>query len=261
MMHTTLFLARGQPRRAGRQVGEPIVVDLAGDGRRLNATRATLKTPRYPETEQVTLAAASRFAALAERIIAAAEAQTDAGRARADDLRRAADGARTAFDAQDLSAADGQVRAFRQLALTNPSPGAGDPDELRSSLTAPGETELRELFARRIRYEAANEAGVYQLQLEAPGQNARTLFFARNPDPAEGDLTLGGEEALAQALDSRQFVYVRRSGPERQDAPGALAGKDLWRWAIGAMLAMLAAEIFLAQRFGHYTKTRNRAPR
>jgi hypothetical protein len=33
----------------------------------------------------------------------------------------------------------------------------------------------------------------------------------------------------------------------------AQAKREYWKYAVAALLAVLAAEVFLAQRFGHYT--------
>ena len=86
----------------------------------------------------------------------------------------------------------------------------------------------------------------------------RLIFYARNPDPVEGDLKLGkdGDEQkriLAAALGSDDFVYRPAKGGDAFGQVETQAKKEFWKYAVVALLAVLALEVFLGQRFGHYT--------
>jgi hypothetical protein len=80
-----------------------------------------------------------------------------------------------------------------------------------------------------------------------------SVLFARNPDPSEGVLTPLGEDALRKAFEQEDLVYVKRSGEE--ETASVVTGQDneYWTWALAAMLALMAVETVLAQRFGHYS--------
>ncbi|MGB2822984.1 MAG: BatA domain-containing protein [Phycisphaerae bacterium] len=109
-----------------------------------------------------------------------------------------------------------------------------------------------------LRYERPDHAGTYSLELALPDETTRQVLFARNVDPAEGDLTCGREPALAAALGSEQFVYVDRTAarPHRVEKPEV--HKEYWTWALALLALLLAAETFLGQRFGHYAPAAKR---
>ncbi len=106
-----------------------------------------------------------------------------------------------------------------------------------------------------LRYKRADHAGAYSLELALPDETTRQVLFARNVDPAEGDLTCGREAALAAALASEEFTYMDRTAarPGRVEKPQV--HKEYWTWALGILALLLAVETFLAQRFGHYAPT------
>jgi len=103
-----------------------------------------------------------------------------------------------------------------------------------------------------LRYKRADQAGTYSLELAMPDETARQVLFARNVDPAEGDLACGREPALAAALASEDFEYMDRTAahPGRVEKPEV--HKEYWTWALAILALLLAAETFLGQRFGHY---------
>jgi len=106
---------------------------------------------------------------------------------------------------------------------------------------------------RSLRYARAVNRGVYTLDVTAPGKPDRTVFFARNPDPTEGKLAPGGRKALTVALGSEDFRYVQRTGATGGATVEATSDKEYWMYALAGMLILLAAETYLAQRFGHYS--------
>jgi hypothetical protein len=100
-------------------------------------------------------------------------------------------------------------------------------------------------------------AGVYSVTVKRPGGDERQTYHSRNVDPAEGDLALAGEEGLRKALglspDSRDLVYRQASEQGAFGQVEAGTRQGYWKYALGALLAVLALEIFLGQRFGHYS--------
>ena len=107
---------------------------------------------------------------------------------------------------------------------------------------------------RLVRFDQTMRAGIYSLTLMMPDGSHSEILTARNVDPAEGDLAPGHRGDLAAALGSDEFGYERRLGADT--AAGIQAGtkKEYWIWALAAMLVLMALEIFLGQRFGHYPR-------
>ncbi len=110
---------------------------------------------------------------------------------------------------------------------------------------------------RALRYERPRSAGVYTLRLHQPRGDESQVLFARNLDPAEGDLAPGAQAGITAAFGTEDYEYrsmlaTAGASEESRTAPR----KDYWMYFIGAVLALLAAEIFLGQRFGHYTDLR-----
>jgi len=104
----------------------------------------------------------------------------------------------------------------------------------------------------RLRYENPSRAAGYAIRFRRAGRDLGAVYFARSADPAEGDLTLGGQAAL-NAVISGKYEYTRR---QVDGEPAALWGKpvkEYWTWALAAMLLFLAVETVLAQKFGHYS--------
>ncbi|HUU60627.1 MAG TPA: BatA domain-containing protein [Phycisphaerae bacterium] len=104
-----------------------------------------------------------------------------------------------------------------------------------------------------FRYDRTDAAGCYTLTLTAPARDATDILFARNTDPAEGDLTPGGKAAVAAAFGSEEFQYRQMFSEQTTATLQARDQREYWPWVIGALLALLAAELVLGQRFGHYS--------
>jgi len=105
---------------------------------------------------------------------------------------------------------------------------------------------------RVVRSDRTGQAGCYRLRLKMPEGSGAEVFYARNPDPLEGDLAPGGEEQIASAFGSKDFRYVSRRKAGSAGSIPAAASKEYWIWALAALLALLAVETCLARRFGHY---------
>lgn len=103
---------------------------------------------------------------------------------------------------------------------------------------------------RRISYANTIHAGVYRLKLDLPGQMHQVLF-ARNPDSLEGRLEQVSGERLS-ALLGVEFTYIDKLSSEAAADADASQRREYWKLALAAMLMVLAAEVFLGQRFGHY---------
>jgi hypothetical protein len=109
---------------------------------------------------------------------------------------------------------------------------------------------------RLVTYEGADHAGIYRLRMRLAG-DVETVLFARNVDPVEGRLAaVEDADQLRGLLGGVEFVYQDRLAP-------AAAGEELtrterseyWKAALALMLIVLAMEVFLGQKFGHYTTT------
>jgi hypothetical protein len=153
------------------------------------------------------------------------------------------------------------------------------PDRLldaKASLDTPRHSEVDVITLRAaedekniLRYLPARDAGVYTLTLQTP-LTRQDYYFSRNVDPAEGELTIDGaidnmgqkaaqvdpekrKKAIADALGSNDLQYeMRGTGASVTEAVNK-PQHDYFLWALGAMLVLMAAEVYLAQRFGHYT--------
>ena len=78
------------------------------------------------------------------------------------------------------------------------------------------------------------------------------VFYARNPEAVEGDLTPAGQTILTAAFGSEDYEYRAVKSEDAFGQVQAKAKKEYWKYAVAALLAVLAAEVFLGQRFGHY---------
>jgi hypothetical protein len=106
----------------------------------------------------------------------------------------------------------------------------------------------------QVRHDDMARAAAYSLAFRRVGALEREVLFARNADASEGELSLGGEEAL-EGLIGGSYVYVRRQVDGRPRALWTKPVREYWTWALFAAIALLALETFLAQRFGHYEKS------
>lgn len=105
---------------------------------------------------------------------------------------------------------------------------------------------------RRLSYPSARSAGRYKLELAMADGTAQKVFFARTPDPLEGQLACGRQAALASALGSEDFVYVDRTAPAMAGETKVQPRKEYWMWIILGLLVLLLAETMLGQKFGHH---------
>jgi len=104
----------------------------------------------------------------------------------------------------------------------------------------------------RLQYPRTTEAGAYTIGFDLPGGQAREVYFARNPDPTEGELAPGRQAEIASALGGTEFKYFARYETGLGGAVTAQAGTEYWKEAIALLLLFLAVETFLGQRFGHH---------
>jgi len=118
-------------------------------------------------------------------------------------------------------------------------------DDVPVTLTPQGNVAERVLS-----YTDTHKAGIYRLFLTLPDEK-RTVMFARNIDPIEGRLDRAGELKLREWLGV-DFAYRDRLAPPAAAAAVTTETSEYWKAALAAMLVVLAAEVFLGQRFGHY---------
>jgi len=104
----------------------------------------------------------------------------------------------------------------------------------------------------RLRYDRADYAGTYSLEMALPDQSSMRVLFARQVDPVEGDLAPGREQAVAAAFGADGLTYVDRQAAEAPEIADAASQKEYWMWALAVLAALMALETYLAQRFGHW---------
>ena len=134
---------------------------------------------------------------------------------------------------------------------------------LLRAITGRAEVGLADMYGQQVRFERTDDRGVYELtEQDVDGTGKGELaFFARNIDPAEGKLAHNGRADLAAAVGSEEFLYNESdpSGAVAPKPPPKKPKKEYWLWAMGALLALLAIETFLAQLFGHYASKKQLA--
>jgi hypothetical protein len=103
----------------------------------------------------------------------------------------------------------------------------------------------------RVSFAGTGRAGVYELALEN-GASQRVDRFARNVDPAEGDLAKADPTAIAAALGDAPVKLLPDLATAELDLREQSRGKEFWKYMLIALLAVLAIEQTLARRFTHY---------
>ncbi|MCD6377466.1 MAG: hypothetical protein J7L99_01300, partial [Planctomycetes bacterium] len=107
----------------------------------------------------------------------------------------------------------------------------------------------RKGIRRSVFYADTIYKGIYELEL-SHAQEVHKLFFARNINPDEGRLSRVSKQELQGRLGVK-FDYRDRLKPKVEQVAEA-SKQEYWKLALDAMLVVLAAEVFLGQRFGHY---------
>ena len=106
--------------------------------------------------------------------------------------------------------------------------------------------------AETVTFDETVEAGIYTLTATRPDDRQHSVLIARNIDPAEGRLIPAGPERVAAAVGTEEFTYIARSG-QTSSTVKAPARSEWWLWLLLTAVAALAAETYLARRFGHYS--------
>lgn len=104
----------------------------------------------------------------------------------------------------------------------------------------------------QLRYDRADHAGTYSLEMTLPDESSMRVLFARQVDPAEGDLTPGREQAVAAAFGGEGLTYVDRQAADTAQVADRAPQKEYWMWALAALAVLMALETYFAQRFGHW---------
>lgn len=258
MLDMVAYMSRPQVGRKGRGIGESIVFDL---NEKTRDAKAILRTASYPKTEQISLVPQRKLnlmgeqilGELADQLISSADSMEKTAPKQAEKLRVKARAIRQALVKQNLAGIGQSLKDALQV-IESVKKEQGDVDELRSMLQGRIQAGFDEFLGREMRYDRVNEAGVYSMLLKMPGGAGKTVFFARNTNPDEGNLTPGGKKAIVSVFGSDEFIYFQRSGTSAEANIKASAGREYWMWALAAMLVFLAAETVLAQKFGHYSK-------
>ncbi len=104
----------------------------------------------------------------------------------------------------------------------------------------------------QLRYDRANHAGTYSLDLVLPDESRVEVLFARQVDPVEGDLTPGKEQAVSSAFGREGVTYFDRQAADAAQIADVNSQKEYWMWALAVLVVLMALETYLAQRFGHW---------
>jgi hypothetical protein len=103
-----------------------------------------------------------------------------------------------------------------------------------------------------ISWKRTEQAGVYTIKLSLRGTTtSEDVLFSRLVNPSEGDLKTGGQTMLTSAFGSDKFKYILRS--KAADPVNSAGGHEYWQYLLAVLLGLIALEIFLGQKFGHYT--------
>jgi hypothetical protein len=102
----------------------------------------------------------------------------------------------------------------------------------------------------RVSFADTGRAGVYELALENGGLQ-RVDRFARNVDPAEGDLAKADAAAIAATLGDAPVKLLPNLATAELDLREQSRGKEFWKYVLIALLTVLAIEQTLARRFTH----------
>ena len=265
------YFTRLQDSNLAARVSEPLVFEMMDklpadpspvQQRRMTVESGRLKLPRTPNL--ISLKPTYRFDALASEIDKVADRLSGGGYAGVDEIRSARSAAAKQFGVRDLAALRQSLTAVaKRLADIEKDAGGQDVSAARSAGRSLGgkieellEGDLAELMRRELCYPPAVEAGVYTLQLlDAGGAQVEELLYARNVDPAEGNLRIAGDDEVAAALGTEKFRHEKRLLASAPESVETKPKKEYWTWAIVAMLIVLALETFLGQRFGHYSAT------
>ena len=115
MMDMVTYLARSQVGRVGSKVGQPLAFEL---DEHLHDAIATLKTPKYPQSDLISLTGTAKFNQLIARMLAGAEILKPTKPQAAQALQMAAQKAKQAFMGQNLAAASEAIKDAQQILNT-----------------------------------------------------------------------------------------------------------------------------------------------
>ncbi|MCX7826175.1 MAG: TetR family transcriptional regulator, partial [Verrucomicrobiae bacterium] len=102
----------------------------------------------------------------------------------------------------------------------------------------------------RVSYANTGRAGIYEMTLQGQGE-PRTALFARNVDPAEGDLAKADPTAIAAVLADVPVRLLPNLATAELDLREQGRSKEFWKYVLIAVLAVLVVEQTLARRFTH----------
>jgi hypothetical protein len=108
-----------------------------------------------------------------------------------------------------------------------------------------------------VQYERAWEAGAYTISMKLPAGEETWVYYVRNPRAVEGRLAPGKQTDITSAFGSQEFRYKDRAKESGTSVVKAEIDKEYWMWGLAALAMLLALETFLAQKFGHYSKSKS----
>jgi len=270
------YLAATGTAALAARVDEPIVFELMqrlpaepSDLQRRRMTVASASVERPDGAGTVVLQPKYRFESVASKIRRVTELLgkvnlSSGGSQALAAARTTLDSADKQFARRDLGGVTESLKAI-EAHLAEACKAAGDQsaspalaaaENARATIRQVLKSDPAALTRRELRYGRPDRAGMYSLKLlDGTGAPVGEVLYARNVDPAEGNLAASDREELASAFGTDKFRYEKRLA---KDAPRSVrtAEEEHWAlWLLGGMLAAMALETFLSQRFGHYTVT------
>jgi hypothetical protein len=245
------YLARTHKARYTARVGEPVIHEVP---RELDDTSATLTF--YPSADLGTRKARRQAQDVLVEVGELAEALPAE---RAQPIRDGADRLSTALREMDY-----------EQTPTNRAQVASAATQLAEALEAEQDDERSEKLARRLksdtsellryvlRWDGAPHAGIYGVHLDAPADDVReagqlpTVLYVRNTDPVEGQLSPAGADEIENILGEVAYYDARAGKDSGKSIAAAADAEDWWVIAMVSMVVLMAAELFLGQKFGHY---------
>ena len=264
------YMAREHNADFTRRVGDPLVVDVPGEYRGMEGALALYPdvdlprvTPRRPIDDTV-----ARLNQLAETLPSA----------QADDLRTAVRRIENILERGSLDSSQDRVDLTAAVtktqdvlvALESLDTPSSAPSDAPTSAPAASARRHNKTYARlseelarpisaqlqyRVRWDDIRDAGFYIFEMRAKNNPFGRMprLFAWNVDPEEGRLSPAGEQGIYDAFGgSDGLIYFGLETTAEADMDSGLS-KPYWLAALIAMVALMALETFLAQRFGHYS--------
>jgi len=107
--------------------------------------------------------------------------------------------------------------------------------------------------AKSVEFAGTASAGLYDLAINLADRTTRHVYFGRSIDAAEAQLARADDKQIAATVGvEHTFVPNLATQNANVAAADTAPRRSYFWWVLGALLAVLGLEVFLAQRFAHY---------